>query len=148
VTRTEQKYVIEAYRHIAPSFLAQSKDPWPSISSLLPSLWSRTDPTNDESTATQENPTVLDIGCGEGRYSSTVIQLGWLYIGVDTCSDFADHLCSRGIKAVVATQLALPFPPNTFEIVLSLNVLNHLSTAERRAEALKEIFRVLKPQGN
>ncbi|EEQ82091.1 hypothetical protein NCER_101265 [Vairimorpha ceranae BRL01] len=43
--------------------------------------------------------------------------------------------------------LCLPFNSNTFDIILSIAVIHHFSTPERRTQALQEMHRVLKPTG-
>lgn len=50
-----------------------------------------------------------------------------------------------GTDAMVADGLSLPFPLNSFDFVISIAVIHHFSTKERRIEAVKEILNRLKP---
>eukprot|EP01133_Synstelium_polycarpum_P018883 gene18883-22587_t len=51
----------------------------------------------------------------------------------------------KGYEAIVADNLLLPYKDNTFEYAISIAVIHHFSTFERRVEAIKEIIRVMKP---
>jgi len=80
---------------------------------------------------------VLDAGCGEG-------------VLVD---EFRDRLAITGVDASYSSPhvrqgsvLALPFADGSFERVLCLDVLEHLSLAEQPI-ALAELHRVLVPGG-
>lgn len=50
-------------------------------------------------------------------------------------------------SAVVADTLSLPHPPASFDFAISIAVIHHLSTPERRIEATKTILEHLKPDG-
>jgi 2-polyprenyl-3-methyl-5-hydroxy-6-metoxy-1,4-benzoquinol methylase len=80
---------------------------------------------------------VLDVGCGEGvlvdEYAARVA-----IEGVDL------HYASPRVRQ--ASVLALPFADASFDVVLCLDVLEHLPHAEQ-AGALREIRRVLQPGG-
>jgi ubiquinone/menaquinone biosynthesis C-methylase UbiE len=41
--------------------------------------------------------------------------------------------------------LRLPYRSDAFDVVLSIAVLHHLSTKERRLQALSELLRITKP---
>jgi tRNA (uracil-5-)-methyltransferase TRM9 len=49
---------------------------------------------------------------------------------------------------VVADILDLPHAPNKFDFAISIAVIHHLSTPERRVEAVSTILEVLKPPTN
>jgi len=78
---------------------------------------------------------VLDVGCGEGvlvdEYASRLA-----IEGVDL------HYASARVRQ--GSVLALPFPTASFDVVLCLDVLEHLPHADQAA-ALAEIRRVLRP---
>ncbi len=58
---------------------------------------------------------------------------------VDIASQHQPH------SAVVADTLYLPHPNSKFDFAISIAVIHHLSTRDRRIEALKVILQTLKP---
>lgn len=55
---------------------------------------------------------------------------------------------ATGAPAVVADCLCAPFRSGSFDTVLSIAVLHHLSTEARRVQALREAARLLRPGGD
>ena len=83
---------------------------------------------------TRSNLKILDVSCGRKPYLSYFIY-PQLYIGVDKGSQLAD---------VIAVAENLPFRSSYFDIVLCMQVLEHV---EETKKTLKEIRRVLKVKG-
>ncbi len=88
---------------------------------------------------------LLDAGCGTGgmleflrdKISAT---------GIDISAQAVAHCHQRGLHTVELGRVeALPFADETFDVVLSLDVLYHAGVNETRA--LAEMRRVLRPQG-
>jgi ubiquinone/menaquinone biosynthesis C-methylase UbiE len=50
-------------------------------------------------------------------------------------------------KVLICDNLALPFREESFDAVLSIAVVHHFATTERRVHALKELARVLRIGG-
>lgn len=87
---------------------------------------------------------ILDIGCGPGYTLDRLRDFGQC-VGVDYSPDAARFCQERGYsEVVVADAQALPVADGTFDLVVSLDVMEHL---EDDATAAKEVFRVLKPGG-
>jgi SAM-dependent methyltransferase len=76
---------------------------------------------------------VLDMGCGNGEYRETMEELGYHWTGVDF-----DHPDAP----ILADAHALPFVDSSFDLIVSLAVLEHLQYPD---VAVREAFRVLKP---
>ena len=87
---------------------------------------------------------ILDAGCGTGLLIKELEALGVCY-GIDISQKAVDFCGKRGIDNVqVADAVNIPYSDNMFEIVIALDVIEHIKDDEM---ALKEIYRVLKPQG-
>jgi SAM-dependent methyltransferase len=87
--------------------------------------------------ATFVKGTLLDVGCGQRPYEKTFFAAATKYIG-------ADYLSDRSRPDVICSALKLPFPENSFDTVVSTEVLEHVPDPQR---ALCETHRVLKPGG-
>tara|TARA_Y100000034_G_C6896361_1_gene413357 strand:+ start:1101 stop:1796 length:696 start_codon:yes stop_codon:yes gene_type:complete len=97
--------------------------------------------------------TALDIGCSGGRYCFSFAKLGMKTTGIDIAkkaTDFASKKAKElGIKNLnfqVGEAINLKFKTNTFDIIICIEVLHHLSNKDLKI-SLKEIKRVLKPNG-
>ena len=92
---------------------------------------------------------VLDAGCGNGKSSSTLIDMGCRVTGVDFSPSAVESCRSRfGGRAVfeVADLRALPFSDGSFDAVLAVHSIEHIP-AETEYLALSEFKRVLRPGG-
>ena len=83
---------------------------------------------------------LLDIGCADGHHLTQQSDL--LLVGLERCAqwfqDGSDRCQASPPKHVVlGDTLYLPFRDEFFDGVLCCSVLHHLSTYERRVEALK-----------
>ena len=82
---------------------------------------------------------ILDIGCGEGVFLEELMGRGFLHVqGVDR--DYSSDIVTKG------NMLSLPFDNEQFDIVLLLDVIEHLSV-ELQPQALDEVFRVIRNEG-
>jgi ubiquinone/menaquinone biosynthesis C-methylase UbiE len=89
---------------------------------------------------------VLDLGCGAGLLS-LLKRKGCAVTGVDISPDCAAVALRNGYTSAGAAELtALPFIDNTFDYVVSLDVMGHIEFDQKDA-VLGEIKRVLKPDG-
>jgi SAM-dependent methyltransferase/uncharacterized protein YbaR (Trm112 family) len=95
---------------------------------------------------------LLDIGCNWGRWSIAAAQSGYRPIGVDPSFEaiVAARRIARQLGAdtryVVADARRLPFADDTFDVVFSYGVLQHLSKSDV-AVSVDEIARVVKRSG-
>jgi ubiquinone/menaquinone biosynthesis C-methylase UbiE len=90
--------------------------------------------------------TVLDLGCGEGVLA-LLKRKGVSLFGVDLSPELLAQARSNGYDEVYRADLSsLPFEDGTFDYVVSLDVLGHVSF-EDKPVVLREIKRVLKPKG-
>ncbi len=93
---------------------------------------------------------ILDIGCGTGNLSLELARLGARVTGVDISEPMLTKACQKAlrekldVKFYKADAHGLPFDDETFDAVVSLSALEFVSDL---SEALKEAYRVLKPDG-
>jgi SAM-dependent methyltransferase len=94
---------------------------------------------------------VLDAGCGRGNYFDSVLARlndEARYFAGDFSSGMvrraAQHELANYIDFAVEDLQAIPFPDNTFDVVMANHVLYHVPDLDL---ALSEIHRVLRPDG-
>jgi ubiquinone/menaquinone biosynthesis C-methylase UbiE len=101
----------------------------------------------------QAGETVLDVGCGTGTLAIEVQQCvgkAGRVVGIDPgTQQIARYKASRRnlpIDFQIGVIEHLPFPDETFDVVLSTIMMHHLGDGLKR-QGLAEIARVLKPGG-
>jgi D-alanine-D-alanine ligase len=98
---------------------------------------------------------ILDLCCGQGRHSIELANRGFKNIeGLDRShyliqrAKAISRKSNLGIKFREGDARKLPYPPDTFDIVLILgNSFGYFETIQDDLMVLKEVFRVLKPWG-
>ena len=89
--------------------------------------------------------TVLDVGCGMGRFAEVVAEAGARIVAIDLSSAVdaaAANLSRFGNAAVVqADVFSLPFAPESFDLVYSIGVLHHTPDTRRAFLALPQFVR-------
>lgn len=90
---------------------------------------------------------VLDVGCGIGEFSDILKETGFQVVCVDGSDMCAKSVQQRGHECykVDLEYQRLPFEDNEFDIVVSLEVIEHLWNTKHY---LADIVRVLKPNGS
>ncbi|XP_073518629.1 probable tRNA methyltransferase 9B [Phyllobates terribilis] len=127
----ERQHVHSAYEKIAPYFNDKRYKAWPKVQEFL---------------LTQEPGSLIaDIGCGNGKYLHINNQT--YKVGCDYCLPLVAAARNRGYEVMVCDGLRLPYRDGCFDAVLSIAVIHHFSTKERRALAIKEMSRILKVGG-
>jgi ubiquinone/menaquinone biosynthesis C-methylase UbiE/uncharacterized protein YbaR (Trm112 family) len=92
---------------------------------------------------------VLDVGCGSGRFTEVMCRWGANVVGldysaaVDVAKKNTDEL-GYTPEYVQGDALRLPFADGSFDAVFSIGVLQHTA---QPLQALREMCRVLKPGG-
>jgi len=90
---------------------------------------------------------VLDVGCGMGRFAEVATRWGARVVGVDLSAAAevaAKNLADRDFVAFQADAFALPFAPESFDVIYSVGVLHHTPDCEA---AVKLLVKYLKPGG-
>ncbi len=84
-------------------------------------------------------------GCGSGKYLGINKQI--YKIGSDCCSTLVNIAHCADHEAMVCDNIRLPYRDNSFDAVISIAVIHHFATTERRAQALNELARICRPGG-
>ena len=131
----EKDNVVGVYSKIANHFSDTRFNQWPWITEYLEMI------TKSDS----QYPLVLDVGCGNGR-NMDQLRNDYVY-GIDNCQEFVDICKKRGKNVSLGDMTDIHFPNHVFDHLLSIASFHHLSTEERRVEALREMHRVTKEGG-
>lgn len=145
----EETHVHGVYEAIAPHFSATRFKPWPFVSSFL---------------ASQPPGSVgLDIGCGNGKNMG--VNKDVVMLGCDRSAALIalarDMWCTRrgapgaapeaaqgavipGADVAVADGLQLPFRDASADFVICIAVIHHLSTRERRIDAIRQLLQCIR----
>ncbi|CAH8303701.1 unnamed protein product [Eruca vesicaria subsp. sativa] len=127
----EKKYVHKVYDAIAPHFSSTRFAKWPKVAAFLDSLPS--------------GSVVLDAGCGNGKYLG--LNPSCFFIGCDISNPLIKICSDKGQEVLVADAVNLPYREGFGDAAISIAVLHHLSTENRRKSAIEELVRVVKPGG-
>lgn len=93
---------------------------------------------------------VLDVGCGGGFSCEFMAKKGTITYGIDSskkCIEAAQRHSyenSLDINYKIGVAEKLPYQDNTFDVVICVDVLEHVSDY---CQVVSEIYRVLKPAG-
>ncbi|KAM5312920.1 putative tRNA methyltransferase 9B isoform 1-T2 [Glossophaga mutica] len=127
----EKQHVHDVYESTAPYFSDLQSKAWPRVRQFLQEQ--------------KPGSLVADIGCGTGKYLKVNSQVHVL--GCDYCGPLVEIARRRGCEVMVCDNLNLPFRDQGFDAIISIGVIHHFSTKQRRIRAIKEMARVLVPGG-
>ncbi|KAG7479564.1 putative tRNA methyltransferase 9B [Solea senegalensis] len=130
-SQLERAHVHSVYDKIAPYFNDSRYKAWPKVRQFLLDL--------------EPGSIVADIGCGNGKYLH--INKEVFKLGCDVCRPLVDFAWSQGHEVQMCDGLRLPYRDGCFDAVLSIAVIHHLSTKERRIRAIREMARTLRVGG-
>ena len=102
----------------------------------------------------KQNQAVLDLGCGLGRNTFFMAELGFTVTAVDLSTSGIERLVTEitdrnlgdSIQASVCDMLALPFGPNTFDCVLAFHSIYHTDLRGLRS-IISAVTNILKDDG-
>ncbi|XP_044142012.1 alkylated DNA repair protein alkB homolog 8 [Bufo gargarizans] len=127
----EKEYVHKVYEDIASHFSSTRHSPWPKVVDFLMSL--------------PDGSLVADVGCGNGKYIG--VNKNLYMVGCDRSKNLVDICGERRFEACVCDALSVPFRNGSFDACISIAVIHHFSTEERRLAAIRELFHLIKRGG-
>lgn len=90
---------------------------------------------------------VLEIGCGSGVISSTLAKMGNPQMRVTAIDVTDSRIVTEGYDFIKVDGTKLPFESDSFDIVISNHVIEHVGNRCDQLHHLHEISRVMKPSG-
>ncbi|XP_053564534.1 alkylated DNA repair protein alkB homolog 8 isoform X2 [Bombina bombina] len=130
-TNLEKEFVHKVYEDIAGHFSSTRHTPWPRVVDFLMSL--------------PKGSLVADVGCGNGKYLG--INKDLYMIGCDRSKNLVDICGEKNFEACVCDALSVPFQSGSFDACISIAVIHHFATEERRLAAVGELTRLLRAGG-
>uniref|UniRef100_A0A1A9ZNI5 Fe2OG dioxygenase domain-containing protein n=1 Tax=Glossina pallidipes TaxID=7398 RepID=A0A1A9ZNI5_GLOPL len=127
----EEFNVHSVYEQIAEHFNETRHTPWPKVTEFLHSF--------------PQGSVLLDVGCGNGKYLDCNSNI--LNVGCDRSRGLLQVCKSLHYNILRCDCLQLPIRCRSIDGCISIAVIHHLSTAERRLKSLQELLRVLRPSG-
>ncbi|KAK4886471.1 hypothetical protein RN001_002742, partial [Aquatica leii] len=124
----EQAYVHDVYEQFSENPRSR---PWPRVQQFLEDL--------------EQGSIICDVGCGNGKYLN--VNTSIFNIGGDKSTRLCELAREKNNEVIVVDNLTLPFRDESLDAVLSIAVVHHLATTERRIRALRELARVLRIGG-
>lgn len=99
-----------------------------------------------ETNLLKANDKILEIGCGIGSVVSELSKRGYDITGVDISREAIAYGLKKydDIKLEVQAAEALPYENQSFDIVLSFDLFEHIAQVDRH---ISEVFRVLQADG-
>lgn len=95
-------------------------------------------------TSLAKGSSILEVGCGNGK---NMCDDGYVWTGCDASEKLVSICIEKGLNAHLVDACNLPYKDDSFDAVMSVAMIHHLSTIERRIQAMSEMYRVLKPGG-
>jgi SAM-dependent methyltransferase len=90
---------------------------------------------------------VLEIGPGRGDFADICLERGVEYSAIEANRQMAESLEKRGANVVRAMVPPLPALDKTFDVVIMINVMEHMNGMENALQITQQIRDVLKPGG-
>jgi len=90
--------------------------------------------------ATAKNRRVLDVGCGSGFFLETAKKAGWQAIGTEFGNESIAHCREKDIEVYEGDILRIDLPKESFDVITSFEVIEHLSDPKSHIQRLYELL--------
>lgn len=96
-----------------------------------------------------DNPKILDLGAGTGKYSIYLDSLGYDVTAVELVKHNLKYITMKNpnIKTFLGNALDLKFKDESFDFIIMFGPIYHLIDKDEKIKALNEAKRVLKKDG-
>lgn len=130
----ETEHVKRVYDNIAVHWSGTRYKPWPKVENFI-----RKQPSGT---------LFADVGCGNGKNLFSCNEDGFS-IGTDFSENLLNVAKAKTSSFELSTMdiLNLPLRNSSFDCLICIAVLHHISTLARRVQAISECIRILKPNG-
>lgn len=125
--KLEIENVHKVYNEIGSHFSETRHSPWPNVENFIRSL--------------PDGSVMLDIGCGNGKYLGIKDEI--LKLGCDRSDSLLQVCVERKFNVFQCDCLAVPFRDESVDACISIAVIHHLATKDRRLKAIENMSRVL-----
>lgn len=126
--KLENSYVSDVYENIASHFDETRHSSWKAVKKFIDEV--------------PRGSLMYDVGCGNGKY--LIPKDGLFKIGCDMCMGLCEIALKKGCHVARCDALSLPFLDESADAAISIAVLHHIATFERRKRMIEELLRVVK----
>lgn len=84
---------------------------------------------------------LLDVGAGYGFFMEIARERGWDVYGTELTDEAVEHCKSKGLKMFKGEFHELDIEPESFDVIVSIEVLEHLNTPIQFANTANSILR-------
>lgn len=89
----------------------------------------------------------LEIGAGHGKFATFLIDKGIDYYGIEPNHPLACALLKRNIRVKECSVPPIPYPPDTFDVIVHSHVLEHIESSKLAYEFMQSCAETLKKGG-
>jgi ubiquinone/menaquinone biosynthesis C-methylase UbiE len=130
----ENTYVKNVYNEIAETFDVSRCFVWNCVEKFVSTL------NGDE--------LILEVGCGNGKNMKYLLDQEFINVqGCDFSKELVNICKNNKLNVIEGNILNLPYQDNSFDVLMCVAVLHHISNLEDRKRAICELIRVTKPNG-
>ena len=82
---------------------------------------------------------IAEIGCGNGK---NMLNTNHTFLGFDFSIEFSKICKGKNLEVGVCNNMSIPVKDNSFDQVISVAVIHHLSDKENRKKCIEELIRI------